>query len=252
MKWGVVVAAGGREEGDLATAMGTPFKPMAPVGGKPAICWMVEAVQALPQIELAVVGPLEVGAVVPAKAYVPEVGSAVQNLMAGLDSLKDCNAIVVLPGDSPLIRPESLENYIQYLQSRALAGDWISAGICPASAFRSRYPECPASGIHLKEGEFISGGLYAGAPATLRRLEAILAEFRALRKNPIAMVRKLGFIALGVFALRQASLGFAEYHLARIFESRALIWPEAGPETCFDFDTPEEYAAILRYFPQTL
>ena len=142
----------------LAAGQGTRMKSPLPkvlheIAGKPLVSWVVEAVAAIEPDEITVVigyGAEEVAAALPAgvrtvhQAEQLGTGHAVMVALAELGSV-DGDTVVVLPGDSPLFRPETLRNLVE------------SHGGASATLLTAELADPTGYGRVLREGERVVG-----------------------------------------------------------------------------------------------
>lgn len=249
MRWGIVIIAGGTETGDLVTRMGTDHKGLAQISGSTSLARTVAAVRESGLGPLRVVGPEEFRPLLQPDEWVAEADGAIQNVLVGLDALPaECEAILTLPADTPLMRGEHLTDFCRHLDGIAWAEPaWVATGLCPVDRFLSEYPGTPAVALRVRGAKVVTGGLFAGSPAGLRAGAGVAREFRELRRHPFQMLRRIGYGTLWRYLLGRITLDDASKILGDLLGSRVFLWPHAHPATCMDFDNVAEFEAVLRF-----
>jgi molybdopterin-guanine dinucleotide biosynthesis protein A len=249
MKWGVVVAAGGHAKPELAREMGHGVKGLARFGDRTSLGHLLHAVARAGLAEVVTVGPETVRDEVCHGEWISEGVNAIDNVRLGLLALPaEVDAALLLPADSPLITEEMLLPFIEFIEGHAPSSPWCGAGICPAREFERTFPGVPLRTIGLREGKFVSGGLFAARPDAIHNAITVLTHLRRSRNSQFAMVRRLGLWNLVRYVLGRVRIAEAEHIVGSAFSARALIHAAAHPATCMDFDTVEEYRWLQRWF----
>jgi hypothetical protein len=158
------------------------------------------------------------------------------------------DAALLLPADSPLITEEMLLPFMEFVEGQAPTSPWCGAGICPARTFAQTFPQAPMRTIGLREGKFVSGGLFAASPEAIHNAITVLTQMRHSRNSQFAMVRRLGLWNLVRYLLRWVRVADAERIIGHALSARAIIHPSVHPATCMDFDTVQEYRCLQRWF----
>lgn len=247
MKWGVVVAAGGHETGELASAMGTTRKALAPIGGSSSLARTLIAVAGADLANCVTVSGEDVHPHVSHGQTAHEGNGAIDNIRIGLSALEPCDAILMLPADTPFMTPEMLQQFCDGVASRILSPDWLAVGLARAQEFQNQFPELPSDSIRLKEGRFVSGALYAATPTAFGQALDLVTRLRDSRKSQFSLVQKLGLLNLIRYFLGQADLTMAERVLTQTLGADAIIVTDCHPATCLDFDSASEYLAIRNH-----
>lgn len=251
MRWGVVVAAGGHAKPELARELGHGVKGLARFGNRTSLGHLLIAVARAGLAEVVTVGPETLRDEVWHGAWIPEGESAIDNVRLGLLALPtELDAALLLPADSPLITEEMLFPFIEFIEGRAPSAPWCGAGICPAGEFERTFPGAPLRTIGLREGRFVSGGLFAARPDAIHHAITVLTHMRRSRHSQFAMARRLGLWNLVRYVLRRVRIADAERIIGGAFAARAMIHPAAHPATCMDFDTVQEYRWLRQWFEQ--
>lgn len=247
MKWGVVVAAGGHADVDLAQAMGTTRKALARFGDATSLGLTLDAVRQAGFDACVTVSGLDVQHAVSHGEFLPEGQSAIDNARLGLEALGgEVEAVLFIPADSPLLDAEMLVSFTGAVANRANHDRWYSTGLSPLEGFRASFPEAEAQALKLREGKYLSGALYATSPAGLVHALDLLTALRRNRKSQAAMAWKLGPLNLARYALGRISLSDAERIVGKALGGQAVIIPDTHPASCLDFDTVADFEVIQR------
>lgn len=239
------MVAGGLCKDPLASRIGTPRKALARLQGRSALAWTLDAVRDSGLGPCVVVSGPDVDDEVHFGERIDELGSAVDNAVAGAQAL-DADRVLLLPTDSPLMTGEMLRRFAEYVEGRQAHPFWFAAGLCRYRVFRQHYPSADATPLGLKEGRFLSGALFATTPSGLERGRDLFNEIRHSRKSQLAMVKKFGLTTVLRYFLRQITLAEAEERLSRALDGQAILYGEAEPETVLDFDTVREWESVER------
>ena len=251
MRWGVVIVAGGFAPASLSAELGTERKALAQFGGKTSLEWTIDAVREAGIEDCVTVGGEDVRGHVRFGEWQAERGSAVDNFSAGVEVLRTKpEALLPLPSDSPLLTAEMLRHFMASVEQRAAEQRWYAAGLSSLRDFSTAYPGVAAKSTRTREGRFLTGALYALASSGLPPVLDLVHQIRHSRKSQFAVARRLGLANMLLMLSGRASLANGEQALARAFGGQIIIVPDCHPATCFDFDDPAEYRALVKFFPE--
>ena len=243
MRWGAVVAAGGLVKDPLASAIGTPRKALAVVGGRSCLARTLDAVRDAGLVECATVSGEDVAGDVHHGWLVPELETQIENARKAVESLPGVDGVLFLPADTPLLTGAVLSAFMESVESRIEPGmrGWLAAGLCRASDFRAEFPRIPCQPIALSDGAFVSGALFAASPAAFLKALDLLAEMSASRKNQARMLLRLGPWTVLRYLMRRVSVREAEELLGRFFGGQAVIVTGCDPAMAADIDEVASY-----------
>lgn len=250
MTWGVVVIAGGLETEPLATVIGTPRKALARFAGKSSLTRTLEAVKAAGFARCVTVSGEDVDAEVVFGALVLETATQIGNVKAGVDALGEVDAVLILPADSPLITGAALKDFVDAVDARRPADSdrWYAVGVCTYERFQEVYPDIPAHPIHLREGRYLTGGLYACSPIGFWHAADLFEGVSHSRKNQILAAMRLGPLSVISFLLHRLRISDIEARMSRLLDGDAFVIRGCAPEAMADFDDVEEYEAVAAVF----
>jgi molybdopterin-guanine dinucleotide biosynthesis protein A len=234
-----LVLAGRRNDGRLRSVSEADWEALIDVGGAPMAIRVARAVAEASEA-VAVVGPAELGPLLPAGArLVPPQADLLANLERGLSIFPDEEALLVATGDAALLRAEHVLAFRRGVEAAAEADLWYS--IVPRHVVEAFLPGVRRTYVRLREGSFTGGNLLALRPATFGRLKRIAERVVALRKSPLGLARLVGFgfvlrLLAGVVSLAEAERRFSALAGVR---GKAVVLPYA--EVGVDVDKPSDY-----------
>ncbi|MBL8048863.1 MAG: nucleotidyltransferase family protein [Chthonomonas sp.] len=242
MSWAAVIAAGGKEEGSFATAMGSPHKALARFKGHTSLARVLNVLAKTECSRVAVVGPSAVQAHCQGAQFVPEGNHAVENVALGMAAIPGFGQYLMLPADSPDLNADDINRFMR----RFTGGAAVS--LTTLDKFRRAYPDVPTKALRLREGHFLSGAIFACDDRSFVTLTKSVAEFREKRKSPLAMVGKFGWGNLVRYMLGRLDREQAEAIIANTLGvSRVWIDLDGHPGLALDFDTEQEYRLLQQY-----
>lgn len=170
------------------------FKGLVPIGGKPMVAWVVEAMRASRFIaEIAVVVPTaeELGAWADTvdKLVVSD-GSFIENVLAGVDSFRVDRPVLVATGDLPALTPEALDDFVE--RSLATGADFTYPLVRKADML-AQFPGSERTFVRLKDGPVTGGNMMLINPSLTHRNRTIGQRLFETRKSAAQMARVIGF-----------------------------------------------------------
>jgi len=246
--WGVVIPAGGLVKDPLATALGTPRKALANIGGAPCIVRTLDAVHKAGFRKIAVISGEDVREVIGEEYWVPESTGHIENAKAGVESLADCEKILFMPADTPFLTAEAILHFVNAVDHRVegFDGKWYSAGLCPYYKFLEILPGFEHPHIKLRDGDFMSGAFYATSRSGFFHGAEIFKDFSRNRKNQIGMLLRIGLGPLVKYLFHRVSIADGEETMGKFFDGLAVVIPDCDPWAMADIDTVDEYDRLQK------
>ena len=243
MRWGVVVVAGGLVKDPLASAIGTPRKALASIGGRTCLARTLDAVRDAELNDCVTVSGEDVEEHVHHGMLVHERDSQIENARYGVEALPSVDAVLFLPADSPLLEASTLTKFMDDVTQRINDGEerWLAAGLTGLEEFREQFPSIGTQPIRLRDGDFLSGALFATSPAAFLNAIALIDEMSKSRKNQVALLMKLGFWTVIKYLMNRVSIADAEEKLGKIFEGQAIVVTGCDPCMAADIDDVADY-----------
>lgn len=176
----------------------------------------------------------------------------IQTVRSGLAQLKEQDAILFLPVDTPLIFANHLLDFIQALGSRSKVPIWFAAGLSSKETVDKYAPQAPYKYLRLKEGQFASGALFAasrsGFELALDRIESVAGS----RKSMLSMLRKVGFGTLFRYGIGRLDFPTIEMSAKRFLGGESIIVSDCHPATTLDYDNAADLAYIKENWERLL
>lgn len=246
--WGLVIPAGGLVKDPLATALGTPRKALAMIGGEPCVVRTLDAAHSAGFWKIAVVSGEDVREVIGDDYFVPEGTGQIENAVAGVEFLEGCERLLFMPADTPFLRPDAIEHFVNGVEKRIVGtGDkWFAAGLCPYQEFLGVLPGFEHPHIKLKDGDFMSGAFFATSRAGFFACVDEFKGFSKNRKSQFGMLMKIGLWPMVKYLFHQVSLAEGEQIMGRFFNGTAVVVPDCDPWAMADIDTVDEYQRLAQ------
>ncbi len=245
-----VVLAADRGPGDpVAKAAGVPCKVLAPVGGRPMLARVLEALRASPWIAGGLVcGPA--AALVDGEprlrplldraafSWIAPEGSPSRSVLSALDRLRGCFPVLVTTGDHALLSREIVDHFCA---AAAAAGDDLTAGLASWKAVMEAYPGTRRTRTRFRDGPFCGCNLFAFLTPASRRAALLWREVETERKHPLRVIRRLGWGTLLRYAAGRLSLAEGLRRISGRMGLRvgAVILPQ--PEAAIDVDSEADW-----------
>lgn len=245
-KWGVVIPAGGLVKDPLATALGTPRKALADIGGVPCIVRTLQAIEAAGFTQVVVVSGEDVREVISDDIWAAESTGHIENVKVGVEKLPDCEKFLFMPADTPFLTAEAILHFVDAVDAR-LSGaqeNWYAAGLCEYKKFLEVLPGFEHPHIKLRDGDFMSGAFYATSRKGFFYGMDMFKDFSRNRKNQIAMLLKIGLKPLVKYLFHRVSITEGEETMGRFFNGTAIVIPDCDPWAMADIDTVDEYQRL--------
>jgi molybdopterin-guanine dinucleotide biosynthesis protein A len=237
------ITAGGRVAGDLAEAMGTSVKALAPFGERTLVDAAIDAARANGARRIAVIGGDAIRDHCGARVddVIPESADGRENIRKAIERGAH-EPLLLLASDMPFVSASALADFLE----RGRGAD-IALPLASAEAYLSAYPGAPP---HLTNvgGERVANGsvVYFGPGVAPRVLDSAQALFAA-RKSLARMAALLGPALLLRFAFRRLRIEHVERRAHAVFGVDARAVRDASPALCFDVDSIEDYRYALEY-----
>lgn len=245
-----VVLAGDRGPGDpVARAAGVSCKVLAPVGGKPMLERVLEALRSSPWVSSCLVcGPaasvvereprLRALFADEAVAWAPPEGSPSRSVLSALDRLAGAFPVLVTTGDHALLSRGMVDGFCE---AAFAAGGDLAAGLASWKAVMEAYPGTRRTRTRFRDGPFCGCNLFAFLTPQSRRAALLWRQVEAERKHPLRIIRRLGWGTLLRYAAGRLSLQEGLERISRRMglRVRAVVLPQ--PEAAIDVDSEADW-----------
>lgn len=241
-----VVMAGGKPKSDPQGAPWPEWRAMAPVGGRPVLAWVMDALRASTNVgRIIVLGDPCMAPVVGDATLLPARSDLWENVATGLREAGE-GLSLLCSADVPLLTPAAVDDVIE--RGRLLESDVVYTVVRKEDA-EAQCPGMRRTWAALADGTFTGGNLMLVNGPRLLANEDIIRDAIAARKKPLQLARLISPWLVVRVLMRRATVAELEAAVSCILHgrARALVTPFA--EVGADLDDPAEtplFEEILR------
>lgn len=255
----VVIAGGVPQPGDLLykASQGQP-KALIDIAGKPMGQWVVDALSASTEVRQVIIvglGPEHGITSDKVVAHIPDRGSLLHNVIAGVDRLGEINAhaqyVLGCTADIPTLTGPIVDHILQQWQQQYLAAQAdMYYHIVPRALMEQRFPGANRSYVHLLEGDFAGADMHIATLRVIHTQRDLWESLANNRKNVLKQAARLGPNFFLKFFLRRLSIAEFEQRvpdrLGFTFKAIPVDYAEAG----MDVDKPHQLEICARDIAQ--
>lgn len=230
----------------LAAQAGVTHKCLVPIGGRPLLAHVLDALVQVPGIERVRIS-VEAGADDRLRPIVDDMGSTVPiEFVAAAASLADsvyaaaegaAAPFIVTTADNVLLTPGAVSRVLARLQ----AGEDAVVALSRKEAVLSAHPQGQRRFYRFRDGSFSNCNLYGLSVRGLALAETF-REGGQFAKNPMRIARAVGFFNLLLLRYALVSLDQAMARLGRRFRARAAAVVLEDGAHAIDVDNSRTYA----------
>jgi GTP:adenosylcobinamide-phosphate guanylyltransferase len=248
-----VVLAGDRSSGDpLARAAGVSSKALTPVGGKPMVLRVLDALEAAREIEDIVLCGPDTSAVEQDKELLVRIGSGMVRWMESqatpssstyqaMKSLPDSTPVLVTTADHALLTAEMVD----YFCSRARQSNKdVVVGLALHESVTAEYPETKRTAIPLADGSYCSCNLFAFLTPEARSAAHFWRKVESQRKKTLRVIAGFGWLNLLLYILKRPTLTKGLERISQRMGLRAGAVLLPFPEAAVDVDTLDDWKLV--------
>jgi len=234
-----LVLAGSPNTGPLAAASDAPYEALIPVGGRPMVAYVVDALLAAAGTgSIVVAGPPEVAAVLPPGVEVTPGGETlIETLGRGLKALACEERVLVVTGDVPFLTAAAVDDFLAACGDRAAD---IYYTVVRREDVERRFPGMKRTYVRLRDGHFTGGNLVLINPAIYGRVRQKAEEMARLRKRPLRLGLLLGPFFILRYLAGAVSLADAERKVTSLVGITGRVVVSRLPEVAVDVDKPSD------------
>lgn len=237
----LILAGGG--EGKVAGVGGDLF--LAPLTSRPLIDYVVGAVRGCPEIRrIGLVGSAPVMDYCrqhPDILGIPAGEGMLESLANGVTALAPAGWLLVATGDIPLLTTGAVQDFLE--RCRRQRAQFYYA-IVRKEVNEAKYPGTRRTYVRLKEGTFCGGNLFLVWPEVIAESTRRGAAIVELRKNPLGLVRLIGFSFIMKYIFHNLTLQEAEERFSRLLGLVGVTIETPYAEVGIDVDKPEDMELI--------
>jgi GTP:adenosylcobinamide-phosphate guanylyltransferase len=241
-----IILAGVRPSGDpVAEAAGFPYKALIPVGGRPMVLRVLDALEDSREIGTRILcGPSQqsIEQQPELKARIAEgrlkwvAGQSTPSLSTHhvLQSLSDNAPVLVTTADHALLRTQIIDYFCA--AARKAKCD-VAVGLAPHKEVIAAFPETRRTALKFKDGSYCGCNLFGFMNPQSYRAAQFWRQIEQDRKNPLKMMRILGWWAVLRYLAGKMSLNDALGYLTKQMGIRTGVVMLPFPEAAVDVDT---------------
>jgi GTP:adenosylcobinamide-phosphate guanylyltransferase len=255
----VVLAADRGPDDPITIAAGVNCKAMIPIRGIPMVIRVLNVLAASRQISQRILcGPPrhvlslepELQSFITSRevewfANQPTPSSSAFQVLA---SLPEQTPILLTTADHALLSTR----IVDYFCTEALvSGCDVVVGIAKYDAVMGAYPQTRRTATRLSDGAYCGCNLFAFLTPQARRAADFWRQVENQRKNPLRVIRALGWTAISRYLLGRLSLEEALERISRRlgFEAGAVVIP--FPEAAIDVDSISDWELVEKIVSET-
>jgi GTP:adenosylcobinamide-phosphate guanylyltransferase len=248
----VVLAADRGPDDPVAKAAGVRCKSLTPVGGKPMVVRVLDALTASQAVNAYILCG-------PPKSVVDQEADLETLIASGrvkwfenqaTPSSSAFHVLQTLPDETPVLLTTAdhvllSARIVDYFCSEALAtGCDVVAGIARHEAVTAAYPETRRTATHLEDGAYCGCNLFAFLTPRARLAADFWRRVEDQRKNPLRLIRVLGWGAVLRYLMGRLSLNEALKRMSHRlgFKAGAVVLP--FPEAAVDVDSVNDLKMV--------
>jgi GTP:adenosylcobinamide-phosphate guanylyltransferase len=256
----IVLAGDRRPEDPLLSATGVRCKALIPIGGKPMVVRVLDAVaQAKSTDRVILCGPpweevsrnpalherIASGEV----KWVENGATPCRSVLQALDADGARPPVLVTTADHALLSAPLIDHFCtEALKQQAD----VVVGLAPHGLVMRRFPETRRTALKLKDGVYCSCNLFAFLSDDARKAPEFWQRMEHKRKKPMRLVWAVGVTTLVRFLLGRLSLPLALKKVSGKIGLRAEAVILPFPEAAVDVDTVHDLEIVTRFLDQPL
>ena len=243
MTFDAVIPAGGTIDAAYAQAIGSPYRPLAPLGpsGTPVLQHVVDTLRESGNIaRIVCIAPQAVAdRIQGVDLWLPEGASGPDNIRAGLAQLPPDRLGLVCASDLPLLTAGGVRDFLAACRADVEA----AVGLIKADDYNAAFPDAPPSEfVTLADaGPVTAGGLFLVRPDLLARHDVLFRGMFQGRKQQWRMAGLLGPRLLWQFATRTLRLPDIVARAEAILGGPVQVVEGVAPALAYDIDNQDDY-----------
>ena len=248
----VVLAADRGPDDPVARAAGTHCKSLAPVGGRPLVFRVLDALAASRTVDTYILSG-------PPKSIVdqePDLGSLIasgrvkwfenqvspsSSAFHALQSMPDETPVLLTTADHALLSAQIVDYFCSEAQA---TGCDVVAGVARHEVVIEAYPQTRRTTTRLEDGAYCGCNLFAFLTPRSRLAADFWRRVENQRKNPLRLIRVLGWTAVLRYLMGRLSLSEALDRISHRlgFKAGAVVLPY--PEAAVDVDSVDDLKLV--------
>jgi len=250
----VVLAADRTPNDPVALAAKVSCKALAPVGGRPMVLRVLDALAGSNQVNTCILcGPpaaivdreplLQERLAAPGLRWLPPHATPSTSAAAALATISAGTPVLLTTADHALLRPEMVEHFCREAQT---SGCDVVAALASYTRIVAKYPGMRRTRTRFSDGDFCGCNLFAFLTPQGRAAADFWRRVENERKRPVKMLSELGWRVVLRYLLGRLSLKDALQHISRRMGLRAGVVILPFPEAAVDVDSVSDWAVAQR------
>jgi GTP:adenosylcobinamide-phosphate guanylyltransferase len=248
----VVLAADRAPDDPVAKAAGVRCKSLTPVCGKPMVFRVLDALSASQAVSKYILcGPPksvvdqepDLGTLIASGEvkWLKNQASPSSSAFHVLQTLSDVNPVLLTTADHALLSARIVDYFCSEAQS---TGCDVVAGVARHETLTAAYPETKRTATRLEDGAYCGCNLFAFLTPRARLAADFWRRVENQRKNPLRVIRVLGWNAVARYLMGRLSLNEALDRISRRlgFKAGAVVLP--CPEAAVDVDSVNDLKLV--------
>ena len=247
-----IITAGGALDADspLFLETGIANKALIPIAGKSMMQWVTDAITGSDHIDGLIVVGLQEGDVDPRGKpirFVADHGSIVDNVLAGIDVVKEVAPasykVLLSSSDIPLLTTELVDEFIATCLQKE---GQIFYAVIEEKTMEARFPNSRRTFTGLKGGRYAGGDLLMIDSRAVNYNIELFRGATGHRKSFLAQARLLGFTFIFRFIFRLMDLREAEARARKAFNVTGHVLDYPRAEIAMDVDKLHHFELVKK------
>lgn len=245
----VVLAADRTPNDPVALAAKVSCKALAPVGGRPMVLRVLDALAGSNQVDTCILcGPpgaivdreplLQERLAAPGLRWLPPRATPSTSAAAALASIPAAMPVLLTTADHALLRPEMVEHFCSEAQT---TGCDVVAALASYTQIVAKYPGMRRTRTRFSDGDFCGCNLFAFLTPKGRAAADFWRRVENERKRPAKMLSELGWRVVLRYLLGRLSLKDALQHISHRMGLRVGVVILPFPEAAVDVDSVSDW-----------
>jgi len=237
-----IILAGGEDNDRL------PNKPLIKINGKPMIKYVIDALKETGRVDkILVVGKknlLKPHIKNDVYKIIESTESLIDNVMIGINELRNERRVLILTCDIPLITSEAILDFIEKAEETECD---FCYPIVKKELNDQKYPEAKRTYARLKEGIFTGGNIVYINPRIMEKCMDKAKEMVMYRKKPLKLCSILGWRFVLQLLLGVLTIPKLERRVSEMFDIKVKAIISDYPEIGNDVDKPDDVVMVRNY-----
>jgi GTP:adenosylcobinamide-phosphate guanylyltransferase len=258
-KFTAIVLAGDRGPDDpVARAAGVSCKALVPIGGRPMVLRVIDALRGASAIDSIIVcgtmarlcgrSPELDGLIAAGRVrWVESQATPSTSALAALTVLPENKLALVTTADHALLAPRTIDHFCR---EAADSGCDVVAGLARAEMVKAAFPEGRRTVTRLRDGGYCGCNLFAFLTSRSRNAVRFWRRVEEHRKHPLKIARTLGYGAVLRYLFGRLTLDDGLARMSSLMDARAgAVWMPFA-EAAVDVDTVDDWNLVENYLSQ--